>query len=113
MANMCYNKVEILGTPEEIKAVFDCIDNLTVWVTKFEAGSPDCGEDYIFFETRWSPVFDGTKELSLKFPNLTFVHKYEEGNSFFSGYAIYKAGKVVKAKEGDYGKYPLKGKVSV
>jgi len=61
----------------------------------------------VSFGTAWSPALEITAELSIRFPNLTFNHRYEEPNMDFSGYAVYQAGQVLEEFYGDYDAYPV------
>lgn len=77
------------------------------WGTKWNACQVIRLTSGFEFLTAWSPSVPVTQKLSEQYPNLTFIHRFEENNADYSGYVIFKAGVQLEGKGGDFDDYPL------
>jgi hypothetical protein len=79
------------------------------WGTKWNACEVSIADDgsEIDFDTAWSPSLKVTNALSKLFPALIFTHRFEEGESDFSGYAVYRNGELIESADGEYDDYPI------
>jgi len=83
-----------------------CLKN---WGTKWNADSIAVDNGVASFLTAWSPPSPIVRALSKYFPDLTFTLKYEEGGMDFSGYEIYKNGKLLEEKNGNFNEFSFTG----
>ena len=85
-----------------------CIDN---WDTKWntDGAQIDVYGDgaTISFLTANSPSLKVTGALSKMFPDLLFVHNYEEGGMDYSGFVEFKGGKSKTEAQGGYNRFPI------
>ena len=104
MANICYNRLELIGKTSEIDKVLPyfkgkkCLfkyykDGLTSVIRENGKKYETC---YIEFETAWTNPEDVIKKLSKQFPKLDFVMDYDIEFDDAGEYYLYQNGKVLE-----------------
>lgn len=91
-----------------------CINN---WGTKWAESSiemsgdnlGDTGQITYSFDSPWNPPLEGYEKISEMFPELTFIHYWDEPGMAFCGIRVTKNGEEIMMEEIFDSNYPLMG----
>jgi len=64
--------------------------------------SQSVNELRLVFNSAWSPICEGIRQVSVQFPSLNFLHTFEEGGMQFCGGVAISNGQVLGEVEGSY-----------
>lgn len=102
MANYCFHDVQVTGDEKLIAEIGRRVDAEWLWAAKkvFEAGDAVVIGQNVFFRYETKGVWlSEVKRISLEFPTVRVLHKYQEPNGQLRGIAIYESGECTSLRE--------------